>query len=260
MIIATWNINSVRLRHEMIINFTKKFEVDVLCLQETKTEDKDFPSESFKKAGYKDQHFIGQKSYNGVAIISKIPIINKFHHEWCGLKDARHVGVKLINKITIHNFYVPAGGDIPNVTTNLKFKHKLNFLKEMISYFEKDCTKNKILVGDLNIAPSKYDVWSHKQLINVVSYTETERQLLSKLLTKGNWIDVIRGQHKPDEKLYTWWSYRSKDWKKSNRGRRLDHILTSNDLVKKIKMIKILPEFRDTKKPSDHVPVIAKFE
>ena len=110
------------------------------------------------------------------------------------------------------------------------------------------------------IAPNKYDVWSHKQLINVVSYTQVERDLLSELLSKGNWIDIIRGQHKPDEKLYTWWSYRSKDWKKSNRGRRLDHILTSNDLVKKIKMIKILSEFRDAKKPSDHVPVIAKFK
>ena len=259
MRLATWNVNSVRLRIENIIKFTKKFNIDVLCLQETKTEDTYFPLEEFRNKGYLYSYFEGQKSYNGVAILTKIPIIQKTNIKWCGVSDARHVSVKLNNNTTIHNFYVPAGGDIPDPKKNLKFKYKLDFLKEMIDFFKKDKTKHKFLVGDLNIAPSKYDVWSHKQLLNVVSYTAVERELLLKLINKGNWIDIVRYKNNPDKKLYTWWSYRSKDWKKSDRGRRLDHIFVSEDLRLKISMIKICKEQRSIKKPSDHVPVIAEF-
>ena len=259
MKLATWNINSVRLRLQIIIDFIKKNNIDVLCLQETKTEDKFFPCEYFEKNGFSYQYLTGQKSYNGVAILSKIPIIKKFKIEWCGVDEARHISVKLKNKITIHNFYIPAGGDIPDPKINLKFKHKLCFLEEVINYFENDKTKNKILVGDLNIAPDKNDVWSHKQLANVVSYTPIERELLNKLVSKGRWVDIVRLNHKFDEKLFTWWSYRNKDWKKSNRGRRLDHIFVSKDLVKKIKITSICSELRGIEKPSDHVPVTIEF-
>ncbi len=260
MRLATWNINSVRLRIKKILNFVKNFNIDVLCLQETKTVNDYFPIEDFKKNGYQYSHFIGQKSYNGVAILSKIPIVKKAKLKWCNISDARHVSVKLENNVTIHNFYIPSGGDIPDIKKNPKFKHKLDFLKEMIIYFSKDRTSKKVLVGDLNIAPGKYDVWSHTQLLNVVSYTNIERQLLSKLIYQSKLIDIIRYNNIPDAKLYTWWSYRSKDWRKSDRGRRLDHIFISKDLISNIKMTKICKELRGGNKPSDHVPVITDFD
>ena len=259
MKLATWNVNSVRLRIRNIINFVKIFKVDVLCLQETKTEDHFFPLEDFKKLGYVYSFFTGQKSYNGVAVLSKLPIVKKNMIDWCGRNEARHLSVKLSNNVTIHNFYVPAGGDLPDVKKNMKFKYKLDFLNEMIAFFEQDNTKKKVLVGDLNIAPNKNDVWSHNQLINVVSYTQVERDLLNDLMLKGKWTDIIRYRNKKDEKLYSWWSYRNKDWKKSNRGRRLDHIFVSKDLIEKIKIIKICKSLRDEFKPSDHVPLISEF-
>ena len=260
MRLASWNINSVRLRIKSIINFIKNFNIDILCLQETKTEDRYFPIEDFKKNGYPFFHFTGQKSYNGVAVITKIPIIKNGIINWCGIADARHVLVKLENNFLIHNFYVPAGGDIPDVKANPKFKYKLEFLKEMIDFFSKDTASCKVLAGDLNIAPSQYDVWSHNQLLNVVSYTEVERELLSKLIDRGKWVDIIRSNNKFDEKLYSWWSYRNKDWKKSNRGRRLDHIFVSQDLKPNVKMTQICKEIRGEIKPSDHVPIIVEFD
>ena len=257
MRLATWNINSVRLRISTIIEFVKRFNIDVLCLQETKTEDKYFPLEDFYKIGFENNYISGRKSYNGVAILSRLPIKKKIKLKWCGISDARHISVLLDNKITIHNFYVPAGGDIPDINLNDKFKHKIDFLKEMIVFFKNDITKKKIITGDLNVAPSEYDVWSHKQLINVVSHTPIETDLLHMLLKQGNLIDIIRQDSLPKEKLYSWWSYRSKDWKKSDKGRRLDHVFTSKDL--KVIMTKICKEYRSLAKPSDHVPIIVDF-
>ena len=108
----------------------------------------------------------------------------------------------------------------------------------------------------MNIAPYKNDVWSHTQLLNVVSHTPIETELLIKLLNESNWIDVGRKYFSKDEKLYSWWSYRNRDWKKSNRGRRLDHIWVSEDLEDKLKSYKSCKEIRDWEKPSDHVPLI----
>ena len=259
MRLATWNVNSVRLRIQNIINFSINFNIDVLCLQETKTVNENFPIEDFKKSGYPYSCFVGQKSYNGVAILSKIPIIKKKKLKWCNNSDARHVCVKLENNVTLHNFYVPAGGDIPDIKKNFKFKYKLDFLKEMISYFYKDRTNKKILVGDLNIAPGEYDVWSHTKLLNVVSYTPIERELLSKLINNCKLIDIVRYKNIPDAKLYTWWSYRSRDWRKSDRGRRLDHIWTSKKKFIKTNHAKILIDYRRMTKPSDHVPISMNF-
>ena len=256
MRIATWNINSVRLRIHHVLRFIKEQNIDVMCLQETKTEDQFFPINEFNKAGMVYQSFRGEKSYNGVAIISKIPIKNKSFELWCGLNDTRHVSIVLENNITIHNFYVPAGGDVPDIKTNKKFNHKINFVKEMINYFHKINLKNTILVGDLNIAPFENDVWSHKQLLNVVSHTPIETEQLSKLIDDSNWVDVGRKFIPKHEKLYSWWSYRNRDWKKSNRGRRLDHIWVSKDLETILKSFLSCKEIRDWEKPSDHVPLI----
>jgi len=256
MRIATWNINSVRLRIANVLRFVEEYNIDVLCLQETKTENEYFPISEFINVGMKYYNFRGEKSYNGVAILSKIPIINKTFENWCGLNDTRHAYVVLENDFRIHNFYVPAGGDLPDIKLNEKFNHKIKFVKEMIKYFYNIKLKNTVLVGDLNIAPYEHDVWSHKQLLNVVSHTPIETNLLIKLINNSNWIDVGRKYFSKDEKLYSWWSYRNKDWKKSNRGRRLDHIWVSQDLNSILKSYMSCKEIRDWEKPSDHVPLI----
>ncbi len=227
-----------------------------MCLQETKTENEFFPISEFIHAGMKYCYFRGEKSFNGVAILSKIPLKSNSFELWCGLNDARHVSVILENNIKIHNFYVPAGGDVPDVNLNEKFNHKISFVKEIFEFFNKQKIVNTILVGDLNIAPYENDVWSHKQLLNVVSHTPIETELLNKLINDLKWIDVGRKYISKDEKLYSWWSYRNRDWKKSNRGRRLDHIWVSQDLDSSLKSFLSFKEIRDWERPSDHVPLI----
>ena len=260
MRIATWNINSVRLRIHHVLRFIKEQNIDVMCLQETKTEDKYFPIEKFVDAGIKHYSFRGEKSYNGVAILSKIPIKSKNFENWCGLKDTRHISITLNKNVQIHNFYVPAGGDIPDVKKNPKFNHKIKFVREMDKYFKQKKHVKTILVGDLNIAPFEHDVWSHKQLLNVVSHTPIETQLLTELMCNSNWVDVGREFISKDKKLYSWWSYRNRDWKKSNRGRRLDHIWVSEDLKLNLKSFLSCREIRDWEKPSDHVPLILELQ
>ena len=256
MRIATCNINSVRLRIHNVLRFVKEYDIDIICLQETKTEDKFFPINEFFDIGMIHHSFRGEKSYNGVAIFSKKPIKTKCFQFWCGYQDTRHISITLDNNVKIHNFYVPAGGDVPDVNVNEKFNHKINFVKEMIKYFNQTKNNNTILVGDLNIAPFEHDVWSHKQLLNVVSHTPIETELLIKLMNESNWVDVGRKYFSKHEKLYSWWSYRNKDWKKSNRGRRLDHIWVSKDLESIVKSFSSCREIRDWEKPSDHVPLI----
>ena len=256
MRIATWNINSVRLRIAHVLKFIKEQNIDVMCLQETKTEDMFFPINDFENIGMMHSSFRGEKSYNGVAILSKIPIKRKKYELWCGINDTRHVFVVLANDLKIHNFYVPAGGDVPDIKLNEKFNHKINFVKEMTKYFNQNKHSKTVLVGDLNIAPYEHDVWSHKQLLKVVSHTPIETKLLKKLIDASNWIDVGRKYIPKNEKLYSWWSYRNKDWKKSNRGRRLDHIWVSQDLGSSCQSFSSCKEIRDWEKPSDHVPLI----
>ena len=163
-------------------------------------------------------------------------------------------------KALLHNFYVPAGGDEPKPDTNPKFVHKLKFIEEMKALQSVANGAPSILVGDLNIAPYEHDVWSHKQLLKIVSHTPVETEGLIKVMEKGDWVDLMR-QHVPmEEKLYTWWSYRARDWKASNRGRRLDHIWSASELAGALTAIEVIEEARGWEKPSDHVPVIARFD
>ena len=255
MKIATWNINSIRLRKENVINFLKKENIDIICLQETKTANDYFPITFFYKHGYKYNYIRGEKSYNGVAILSKIPFENPSFNKFCNLNDTRHIKIVLRNNITIHNFYVPAGGDIANIELNPKFKHKLDFMEEMIKLLKNEKFQKRIILGDFNIAPYENDVWSHKSLLNIVSHTKVETSFFDKLLEEGPFVDIIRMNFKSNDKIFSWWSYRNKDWKRSNRGRRLDHILISKNIQKYIKNVKIYKSIRDEYKPSDHVPI-----
>ena len=260
MKIATWNINSVRLRLPQVLRFIKEQNIDVLCLQETKTQDEYFPSDDFTKIGMGHQYFRGEKSYNGVAILSKVKFTDNKYINWYGKGDTRHVSVTLKNNIELHNFYVPAGGDEPDIKLNPKFDHKMSFLNEMNSYFLKDTNVQKILVGDLNIAPFENDVWSHKQLLNVVSHTSLETETLLDIINTGNWIDVMREIFPHHEKLYSWWSYRNRDWEASNRGRRLDHVWVSKKLFPQVKSGVIYKDTRSWERPSDHVPIILEID
>lgn len=262
--VATWNINSVRLRMPLVEQFLKDYQPDILCLQETKCPDNHFPLKEFYKLGYEHIAISGQKGYHGVATISRRPINNIDIVEFCEMGDCRHLSVTVQageKQLRIHNFYVPAGGDEPNPEINPKFAHKLQFLEEMRSITaDAGDGFSSLLVGDLNIAPLENDVWSHKQMLKVVSHTPIETETLEDLRIKGGWSDLMRLKIPADEKLYTWWSYRAKDWAASNRGRRLDHIWGSADLEKHLIDMDILRDARGWERPSDHVPVIAKFD
>ena len=141
-----------------------------------------------------------------------------------------------------------------------KFEHKIYFLKEMHKYFLKDTKTNKILVGDLNIAPLEHDVWSHKQLLDVVSHTPIETETLLEIIESGEWIDVMREFISHDKKLYTWWSYRNRNWEISNRGRRLDHVWVSKKLFPQVKSGVIYKDTRSWERPSDHVPIVIEID
>ena len=267
--IATWNINSVRLRIDLVAKFLKSARPDVLCLQETKCPDDAFPLKRFQRLGYEHTAINGQKGYHGVAVLSRVPFERIDMQSFCGKTDCRHVAVvlgekaRLRDSLTLHNFYVPAGGDEPDPKINPKFEHKLSFLDEMRAHLRLRPRKSEraILVGDLNVAPLEHDVWSHKQMIKVVSHTPIECEKLNAARNAGNWIDAMRVHTPEPEKLYTWWSYRAMDnWRTADRGRRLDHIWTSDALMDRVSAIKISKDYRGAARPSDHVPVTATIE
>ncbi|MGE0830238.1 MAG: exodeoxyribonuclease III [Hyphomonadaceae bacterium] len=257
--IATWNINSVRLRAGQVQRFLRDARPDVLCLQEIKCRDGEFPAAAFHEMGYRHLHVVGQKGWHGVAIASRHKIQPVAGPDLCHKKEARVAAVK-IDGVEIHNLYVPAGADIPDPAVNEKFAHKLDVLARMQREYKKRKGKGPlVLVGDLNVAPGEHDVWSHKQLLDVVSHTPVETEGLDAVRDEGGFVDLAR-QHRPaPEKLFTWWSYRSPDWTKNNRGRRLDHIWASPDLAAVSRDYAIHIPCRGWERPSDHVPVMAGF-
>ena len=255
--IATWNINSVRLREPLVRKLIKKERPDILCLQECKSPVDKIPS--FSRLGYTHVVARGQKGYNGVAILSKIPIEDVGEFDFAGLGHARHVAARLENGVTIHNFYVPAGGDIPDREKNEKFGQKLDYLTDMRDWVRDASPSKSILVGDLNIAPREDDVWSHKQLLKIVSHTPIEVDHLSAVQEEGNWVDITR-KDIPDGLLYSWWSYRARDWDSADKGRRLDHIWATKDIAQSGHSSRILRAVRGWEQPSDHAPVLATFD
>ncbi len=257
--VATWNINSLRLRLGLLGDLVTALDPDVICLQETKVPDDLFPHGGPPALGYPHAVFRGMKGYNGVAILSRFPLKRLDDGpDWCGKGDCRHVAVEIETKsgpIELHDFYVPAGGDVPDREINPKYGHKLDFIAEARAWFAARADlKRAILVGDLNIAPLEHDVWSHRQLLNVVSHTAPEIAGLNAWMETG-FIDAIRHFVPETEKVYTWWSYRNRDWKVANRGRRLDHIWVTPDLKPSLHKHTILTHARDWTKGSDHVPV-----
>lgn len=260
--IVTWNVNSVRLRLDHIARFVAENAPDVLCLQEIKCQAHEFPVEAFEQMGLPHLAIAGQKGWHGVATVSRLPI--EPGPDWgpCREGHARSVSV-IIEGVEIQNFYVPAGGDLADRTLNPKFDHKLNFLECMArNAAERDPRTPLVVVGDLNVAPGEFDVWSHRQMLKVVSHTPIEVEAMARLQASGDFIDLVREATPEPEKLFSWWSYRAADFRASNRGLRLDHIwitpgLKAAALRSGAALARVHDDVRAWDRPSDHAPVSA---
>jgi exodeoxyribonuclease-3 len=230
---------------------------DVLCLQETKIVDEEFPLAAFAEHGFVHAALHGAKAYGGVAILARQPLSHVERPQWCGRADGRHVLARLRSGIEINCLYVPAGGDVPDPVANPKFAHKLRLLGEVAAWFaaRKSPRNRLVLAGDLNIAPLEADVWSHRALVKEVSHTPVEIDALETLRRSRDWIDAVRHIVGPEERLYSWWSYRARDWEASDRGRRLDHVWVTPPLRPALRAARVLKAARGWDPPSDHAPV-----
>ena len=257
--VATWNINSVRLREPIVLKLLEEEAPDVLCLQECKSPVEKIPTEGFAALGYTHMVARGQKGYNGVAILSKLPIEDAGDLDFAGLNHARHVRARLENGVVIENFYIPAGGDLPDREKNEKFGQKLDYITQMRDHWHAEKRDKTIILGDFNIAPREDDVWSHKQLLKIVSHTPIEVEHLVQMQDAGQFVDITR-KDLPEGLLYSWWSYRARDWDAADKGRRLDHIWATGDIANAGHSSRILRAARGWEKPSDHAPVFATFD
>ena len=261
--LVSWNINSVRLRIEQVERFLKNVDTDLICLQEIKCQTHEFPYENLKALGFEHIHVSGQKGWHGVALASKHPFEIIEASQLCRRGEAREQAIRL-GGIDIHNFYIPAGGDLPDREQNDKFDHKFEFYERLIGYIEaREAKKPMLITGDFNIAPGENDVWSHKQMLKVVSHTPQELAIFAKLIEAGQFHDPFRAAFPEPQKLYSWWSYRAADFRASNRGLRLDHVLINPALKGLIKgdiSAKVHDDVREWPQPSDHAPVQVVFE
>lgn len=260
MRIATWNVNSVRLRRRAIGAFVRRHAPDVLCLQETKVEDALFPGEYFERLGYVHRAIFGQKGYNGVAVLSRLPLSKVRSRRWCGREDRRHLEATLPNGVEVHNVYAPAGGPLPDPERNPNFAYKLRFYEELTRWLRRRRrgSERLVLVGDLNVAPLPTDVWSHEKLRRVVTHTEVEVEAMNRLRASLDWVDAVRLFVPESEKVFTWWSYRAPHWRRANKGRRLDHVWVTPSLADAVRSARVVTAVRGWKLPSDHAPVLVE--
>ena len=263
MLIATWNVNSIRTRLSQVINWINQVNPDILCLQETKVIDKDFPIEPFEKLGY--QVVVnGQKSYNGVAIISKINIenvnkgfISEPKEENIGKEfiEQRRLISAVINGLKIINVYVPNGSSLDSD----KFKYKIEWLRYLSSFLNQQEKEGELicLLGDFNIAPSEIDIHDPAKYDGGIMASDIEREALDNVL-KGRFIDSFRIFEKKTG-YWSWWDYRNNAYQ-FNKGWRIDHIYISCKLSSKLKSCVIERNQRENLQPSDHAPVMINLE
>ena len=259
--IATWNINSVRLRADQVERFLLQEAPDVLCLQEIKTPENLFPHEVFEKLGYTHRAVHGQKGYHGVATVSRIPFREFSKHDWQANGEARHIGVELTGPgqgLILENVYIPAGGDVADREVNAKFGQKLDFLERMTRWAEA-IDRPTMIVGDFNIAPLECDVYNHKALLKVVSHTPLEVETLQRFADAHGWVDLGRKHIPAPERNYSWWSYRSY-WRAKDQGRRLDHMWASPQAAAQTRGHRFVEETRKWDQPSDHIPLITEID
>ena len=260
--LCTWNVNSVRLRADQAARFVAEQAPDVLCLQEIKCREGEFPSQAFIDMGLPHLKIQGQKGWHGVAIASRLPLEDVKPLDVCREGHARCVSAKVAG-LELHNFYVPAGGDIPDRTLNAKFDHKLDFYERLTAEMgARDPMAPLAIVGDLNVAPGEYDVWNHRYMSKVVSHTPVEVEAMEKLKASAGFIDLLREALPEPQKLASWWSYRALDFRQSNRGLRLDHLWVTPGLKDAAFRLgaaaaRVHDDVRAWERPSDHAPVSA---
>ena len=255
--IATWNINSVRLRIDQVARFVAERQPDVLMLQEIKCTTDQFPRQAFIDMGLPHLNVQGQKGWHGVATASRLPITETPGLDVCKMGHARCASVTVAG-VEMQNFYIPAGGDVADRALNPKFDHKMDFYERLTAEMaRRDRGRPLVLAGDFNIAPSEFDVWNHRYMSKIVSHTPIEVETLNRLQETGGFADVIRDAFPEPQKLASWWSYRAADFRKSNRGLRLDHIWTSPGLTPAVAKgtARIHDDVREWERPSDHAPV-----
>ena len=258
--IASWNINSVRLRADQVARFVTEQDADVICLQEIKCREAEFPTAAFADAGFPHLRIAGQKGWHGVAIASRLPIEDAPALSICREGHARVVGA-IMQGIEIQNFYIPAGGDVPDRAENPKFDHKLDFYEKLTAEMAaRDPKAPLVIAGDLNVAPGENDVWNHRFMLKVVSHTPPEIAAMAALKDSLGFIDLAREATPEPEKLFSWWSYRAADFRASNRGLRLDHIWVTPGLREAAfrtgaALARVHDTAREWERPSDHAPV-----
>jgi len=254
MKIATWNVNSINVRMPQLLQWIGDAAPDVVCLQETKCVDENFPIEALREAGY-EAAFIGQKSYNGVAILSKFPITEVQKNFLDDDHDSpKRMIAATVEGIRIVNTYIPNGTEL----WTDKFTFKLDWLQRLRRYFDEQCnvSKDVLLCGDFNVAMEDLDVWSVEQWEGKLHFTKTERAAMYNVKQWG-FTDLFRKMNGGKQE-FSWWNYREGAWQR-NRGLRIDYIWTSPTLTEKCVDCKIDKTPRDQEKPSDHAPVIAEF-
>ena len=256
--IATWNINSVRLRAEQVARFVAEQAPDVVCLQEIKCREGEFPTGAFVDMGLPHLKIAGQKGSHGVAIASRLPLDPAPVLDVCREGHARCVAATVAG-VEIQNLYIPAGGDVPDRALNPKFDHKLDFYERLTAEMSRRDPKAPLLVlGDLNIAPSENDVWNHRYMLKVVSHTPVEIEAMGRLHAALGFVDLVRQAVPEPQKLFSWWSYRAAHFRQSNRGLRLDHLLASPGLAERFTGEACVHDtVREWERPSDHAPVTA---
>ena len=254
MRIATWNVNSIRSRMHLLLPWLETVSPDVLCLQETKVQDPDFPIDLIESAGY-HAAFRGQKAYNGVAILSTTPI----ERVRCGFQDdgsaddARLI-VGEVNGVTIVNTYVPQGRD----PEHEMYAYKLRWFERLRALFESHFSPDDPLVwtGDLNVAPEAIDVWDPKRLTGHVCFNPQVTEALESVRSWGL-IDLFR-LHVPDAEQYTYYDYRTRDGVAEGKGWRVDHIHATRPVAERSVRAWIDLDPRRAEKPSDHAPMLVE--
>jgi exodeoxyribonuclease-3 len=260
--LCTWNVNSVRLRAEQVGRFVAERAPDVLCLQEIKCRESEFPHQAFVDAGLPHVRVQGQKGMHGVAIASRLPIEPGPSLDVCRRGEARHVSA-VIAGLEVHNLYIPAGGDVPDRELNPKFDHKLDVYERLTrSFAGRDASTPIVLTGDLNVAPHENDVWNHRYMSRIVSHTPVEVEAMGRLKSSLGFVDLVREAVPESAKLFSWWSYRAADFRASNRGLRLDHLWASPGLAPAARRLgsvaaRVHDDVRAWERPSDHAPVTA---
>jgi len=263
--IASWNVNSIRLRIDHLTRFAREQAPDVLCLQEIKCREGEFPREAFAEAGLPYLKIVGQKGWHGVAIASRLPIDDAPVLDVCREAHARTVSARVAG-IEIQNFYVPAGGDVADPALNPKFAHKLDFFERLTSEMSRrQPAAPLVIAGDLNVAPGEYDVWNHRYMSKIVSHTPVEVEAMTRLKASLDFVYPIRDAAPGPQKLASWWSYRAADFRVSNRGLRLDHLWITRELKLATAGVddtvgRIHEDVRAWERPSDHAPITIDLE